>query len=150
MRILRGNIAFAILTKVVFFVLALAGVATLWMAVFADMGASLLVVLNGYYLVRNQPMLVRMALLLPTLQRNHVFLPHLRHHLPLHPHLRLHRFDNRQARAKLLRPDREPHCDPVPNERRDHTTKRIRPYRPVWLLTSDTSRCHRPNHKDAE
>jgi Cd2+/Zn2+-exporting ATPase len=45
--IIRQNIAFALLIKAVFLALALAGVATLWMAVFADMGASLLVTLNG-------------------------------------------------------------------------------------------------------
>ena len=45
--IIRQNIAFALLIKVVFLALALAGMATLWMAVFADMGASLLVTLNG-------------------------------------------------------------------------------------------------------
>ena len=45
--IIRQNIAFALLIKVVFLVLALAGAATLWMAVFADMGASLLVIFNG-------------------------------------------------------------------------------------------------------
>lgn len=50
-RILVQNIAFAIGVKVVFFVLALTGVATLWMAVFADMGASLLVVANGLRLL---------------------------------------------------------------------------------------------------
>ena len=33
-------------------VLALLGMATLWMAVFADMGASLLVILNGMRLLR--------------------------------------------------------------------------------------------------
>ena len=33
-------------------VLALAGVATMWMAVFADMGASLLVVGNGVRILR--------------------------------------------------------------------------------------------------
>jgi Cd2+/Zn2+-exporting ATPase len=33
--------------KAVFVVLAVAGVATLWMAVLADMGASLLVIGNG-------------------------------------------------------------------------------------------------------
>nr|WP_288119652.1 hypothetical protein [Thiomonas sp.] len=38
--------------KAVFFALALAGQATLWMAVFADMGASLLVVFNGLHLLR--------------------------------------------------------------------------------------------------
>ncbi len=45
--IIRQNIAFALLIKMVFLALALAGAATLWMAVFADMGASLLVTLNG-------------------------------------------------------------------------------------------------------
>lgn len=51
-RVLRQNIAFAIGIKLVFFGLTLAGVATLWMAVFADMGASLLVVANGLRLLR--------------------------------------------------------------------------------------------------
>jgi Cd2+/Zn2+-exporting ATPase len=51
-RVLRQNIALAIGIKAVFFVLALAGKATLWMAVFADMGASLSVVFNGMRLLR--------------------------------------------------------------------------------------------------
>ena len=38
--------------KVVFLVLAFMGTATLWMAVFADMGASLIVVFNGLRLMR--------------------------------------------------------------------------------------------------
>jgi Cd2+/Zn2+-exporting ATPase len=46
------NIAIAIAVKVVFFALALAGIATLWMAVFADMGASLIVATNGLRLLR--------------------------------------------------------------------------------------------------
>ncbi len=46
------NIALSIGIKVVFFGLALVGVATLWMAVFADMGASLLVAGNGLRLLR--------------------------------------------------------------------------------------------------
>ena len=50
--ILWANIAFALGVKLVFFALALAGWATLWMAVFADMGASLLVALNGLRLLR--------------------------------------------------------------------------------------------------
>lgn len=50
--ILRQNIAFSIGIKIVFFALALTGHATLWMAVFADMGASLLVVANGLRLLR--------------------------------------------------------------------------------------------------
>ncbi|MFT0174112.1 heavy metal translocating P-type ATPase [Paraburkholderia mimosarum] len=45
--VLMQNIAFALGIKAVFLVLALAGEATLWMAVFADVGASLLVVANG-------------------------------------------------------------------------------------------------------
>lgn len=50
--VLHQNISFAIAVKVVFFLLALTGFATLWMAVFADMGASLIVVANGLRLLR--------------------------------------------------------------------------------------------------
>ena len=50
--VLAQNIALSIGIKAVFFVLALMGKATLWMAVFADMGASLLVVFNGLRLLR--------------------------------------------------------------------------------------------------
>jgi Cd2+/Zn2+-exporting ATPase len=49
------NIVFAIAVKAVFFVLAFAGIATLWMAVFADMGASLIVAANGLRLLRWRP-----------------------------------------------------------------------------------------------
>ena len=49
--ILRQNIALAIGIKVVFLGLAFAGKATLFMAVFADMGASLLVIFNGLRLL---------------------------------------------------------------------------------------------------
>ncbi len=45
--ILTQNIVFAIGSKVVFFALALAGVATMWMAVLADVGATIIVVANG-------------------------------------------------------------------------------------------------------
>lgn len=45
--ILKQNIAFAIAIKAVFLLLAAFGWATLWMAVAADMGASLIVVGNG-------------------------------------------------------------------------------------------------------
>lgn len=51
-RILMQNIVLALGIKAVFLVLALTGQATLWMAVFADMGASLLVVFNGLRLLR--------------------------------------------------------------------------------------------------
>jgi Cd2+/Zn2+-exporting ATPase len=53
-RVLRQNIAIALGIKAVFLVLAIAGNATMWMAVFADMGASLLVVLNGLRLLRTR------------------------------------------------------------------------------------------------
>ena len=51
--ILVQNISLALVIKAVFFALALAGLATLWMAVFADVGASLLVVFNGLRLLRH-------------------------------------------------------------------------------------------------
>ena len=50
--LLWQNIALALGIKAVFFVLAVFGSATMWMAVFADMGASLLVVFNGLRLLR--------------------------------------------------------------------------------------------------
>jgi len=53
--ILVQNITLALGIKAVFFVLALMGLATLWMAVFADMGASLIVVFNGLRLLRRVP-----------------------------------------------------------------------------------------------
>jgi Cd2+/Zn2+-exporting ATPase len=53
--ILVQNITVALGIKAVFLVLALIGKATLWMAVFADMGASLLVVANGLRLLRKPP-----------------------------------------------------------------------------------------------
>jgi Cd2+/Zn2+-exporting ATPase len=50
--VLKQNILAALLIKAVFLVMAIAGSATLWMAVFADMGASLLVVFNGLRLLK--------------------------------------------------------------------------------------------------
>ena len=50
--ILKQNSALALGIKVIFLSLALSGHATLWMAVFADMGGSLLVVFNGLRLLR--------------------------------------------------------------------------------------------------
>ena len=52
--VLKQNIAIALGIKVVFFALAFAGIATLWMSVFADMGGSLLVVANGLRLLRTR------------------------------------------------------------------------------------------------
>ncbi|MCO1336251.1 heavy metal translocating P-type ATPase [Microbulbifer sp. OS29] len=51
-RILWQNIILALGIKAVFLVLAFAGEATMWMAVFADMGTSLLVVFNGLRVMR--------------------------------------------------------------------------------------------------
>ncbi|QNP50209.1 heavy metal translocating P-type ATPase [Diaphorobacter aerolatus] len=50
--ILKQNIALALGIKAVFLILTFTGQATMWMAVFADMGASLLVVGNGLRLLR--------------------------------------------------------------------------------------------------
>lgn len=50
--ILWQNIGLALSIKAVFFILAVFGGATMWMAVFADMGASLIVVGNGLRLLR--------------------------------------------------------------------------------------------------
>ena len=50
--IIRQNITFALTVKAAFAVLAFIGVATLWEAIAADMGASLLVVANGLRLLQ--------------------------------------------------------------------------------------------------
>lgn len=52
--ILMQNITLALGIKAVFMVLALTGQGTLWMAVFADMGASLIVVFNGMRLLSSR------------------------------------------------------------------------------------------------
>ena len=50
--IIRQNIAFSLGVKAVFVVLTFAGFATLWGAISADVGASLLVVANALRLLR--------------------------------------------------------------------------------------------------
>ncbi len=50
--ILVQNISFAIAIKLVFLVITLIGMGDMWMAVFADVGASLLVVANGLRLLK--------------------------------------------------------------------------------------------------
>lgn len=50
--ILKQNIALALGIKLIVLILAMVGIASLWMAVFADMGASLIVIFNGLRLVR--------------------------------------------------------------------------------------------------
>jgi Cd2+/Zn2+-exporting ATPase len=51
--IIKQNIAFSLALKLAVLLLALPGLATLWLAVFADMGASLIVTLNGMRMLRN-------------------------------------------------------------------------------------------------
>ncbi|WP_194847701.1 heavy metal translocating P-type ATPase [Candidatus Neptunochlamydia vexilliferae] len=52
LRIIQQNITFALALKAVFLALAVAGLASLWMAIAADTGASLLVVFNGLRLLK--------------------------------------------------------------------------------------------------
>jgi len=49
---IRQNVAFALGTKALFMILTLAGVASLWLAIAADTGASLLVITNALRLLR--------------------------------------------------------------------------------------------------
>jgi Cd2+/Zn2+-exporting ATPase len=51
-RNVRANIVFSLVLKGAFLVMAVAGTATLWMAVLADMGASLIVIGNALRLLR--------------------------------------------------------------------------------------------------
>ncbi|WP_028623905.1 heavy metal translocating P-type ATPase [Pseudomonas sp. Ant30-3] len=51
-RVLKQNIALALVIKAIFLGVTFAGFATMWMAVFADMGVALLVVFNGLRLLR--------------------------------------------------------------------------------------------------
>ncbi len=51
-RIIGINIGLALAIKLLFLTLAVVGLATLWLAVFADVGASLIVIANGMRLLR--------------------------------------------------------------------------------------------------
>ncbi len=53
--IIKENVAFAIAVKIIFITLAVLGLANLWMAVFADTGASLIVIMNGMRLIKTKP-----------------------------------------------------------------------------------------------
>ena len=50
--VLKQNIFLALIIKAIFLAMTFAGMATMWMAVFADMGVSLLVVFNGLRLLK--------------------------------------------------------------------------------------------------
>jgi len=52
LKVIKQNIAFSILIKVIATFLVFPGWLTLWLAIFADMGASILVTLNGIRLLR--------------------------------------------------------------------------------------------------
>jgi Cd2+/Zn2+-exporting ATPase len=52
MAILKQNVAIALLAKLVFLLLGVTGAATLWMAIVADDGVSLLVIFNSLRLLR--------------------------------------------------------------------------------------------------
>ncbi|MFQ5699762.1 MAG: HAD-IC family P-type ATPase, partial [Myxococcota bacterium] len=55
LRVIRQNIALALSVKVAFVILAFLGSATLWSAIAADMGTSLLVIFNGLRLTTAGP-----------------------------------------------------------------------------------------------
>ena len=52
MAVIKQNVFFALVVKALFICMAAAGVATLWEAIAADMGASLLVIFNGLRLLK--------------------------------------------------------------------------------------------------
>ena len=52
LRNIKTNVALSLSLKAVFLVMTVIGVSTLWMAVLADMGASLFVIANGLRLLR--------------------------------------------------------------------------------------------------
>jgi Cd2+/Zn2+-exporting ATPase len=55
--VIKQNIGFALGLKLAFIILAVAGAAPLWLAIAADMGASLLVIANGLRLLRGEQFL---------------------------------------------------------------------------------------------
>ena len=55
-RTIRVNVALSIGIKIIFLILVLAGLGTMWMAVLADMGTSVLVTLNGMRLLNKKPL----------------------------------------------------------------------------------------------
>ncbi|MFC0523732.1 heavy metal translocating P-type ATPase [Pontibacillus salicampi] len=53
-QIIKQNISFSLIVKAIALLLVIPGWLTLWIAIFADMGATLLVTLNGLRLLRNK------------------------------------------------------------------------------------------------
>lgn len=54
LRIIKQNITIALVTKGIFLILGASGIATLWLAILADDGAALLVILNGLRLLKGK------------------------------------------------------------------------------------------------
>jgi Cd2+/Zn2+-exporting ATPase len=54
LNVIRFNIGFALVTKLIFLVLAIVGISNLWLAVAADMGASIFVTVNALRLLRTK------------------------------------------------------------------------------------------------
>jgi Cd2+/Zn2+-exporting ATPase len=54
-RIIQANIIFALLIKAVFLVLAVLGYTSLWLAIAADTGATLVVIANALRLLGSNP-----------------------------------------------------------------------------------------------
>lgn len=54
LKIIKQNIAFALIIKLIALVLIVPGWLTLWLAIFADMGATLIVTLNSLRLLRTK------------------------------------------------------------------------------------------------
>jgi Cd2+/Zn2+-exporting ATPase len=52
MAVIRQNVAFSLAVKIAFIALTLVGLSNLWMAMFADTGAAIIVILNGMRLLR--------------------------------------------------------------------------------------------------
>jgi Cd2+/Zn2+-exporting ATPase len=53
LRVVWQNIVFAMVVKALFIALGAIGMATLWEAVFADVGVALLAILNASRIIRN-------------------------------------------------------------------------------------------------
>ena len=55
LRIIQFNVAFALVVKAIFLILAFTGHTSLWLAILADTGATLLVIMNALRLLHTTP-----------------------------------------------------------------------------------------------
>ena len=65
LRIIRFNVTFALAIKGIFLILAFLGIAGLWLAILADTGATLLVIMNSLRLLRTQRIGSSKSMVLP-------------------------------------------------------------------------------------